>query len=183
MSETKEFAGYEKPEFSPAMEYLNDQERRFMVENDQQAEWCLDKIAEANATIEKWTKFYTEQLNKIKAREEFRISWMEKLLRPYFHEMPHKVTKTQESYALPSGKLIMKKQAPEWERDDDLILAWLKANDEEKFVKTKEVVDWAELKKTLTVYGNQAGNGLGEIIPGITVKKRPDKFVVEVQQG
>ena len=181
MSEMKEFAGYEQPEFSPAMEYLNDQERKFMVENDQQAEWCMDKIAEAYATIEKWTKFYTEQLNKVKAREEFRISWMEQLLKPYFYEMPHKVTKTQESYALPSGKLMLKNQAPEYERDDDLIVAWLKANGEEKFVKTKETVDWAELKKTLSIVGEQVAGETGEIIPGIIVKERKPKFVVEVK--
>ena len=48
-------------------------------------------------------------------------------------------------------------------------------------VKTKEVLDWAELKKNVVFMGENVVNGDGEIIPGITITERPDKFVVEVK--
>ena len=35
------------------------------------------------------------------------------MLGEYFKTVPHKKTKTQEAYQLPSGKLILKKQEPE----------------------------------------------------------------------
>ena len=53
--------------------------------------------------------------------------------------VPHKVTKTQESYALPSGKLVLKEQKPEWVHDDTQLLPWVKANLPE-MIRTKESI-------------------------------------------
>ena len=168
--------------------YLNDEEVTdneeqitFIVDDDQKAEWCLSKIREAEAEKKRWKEFYEERLEKVNAAEDAKIERMRFYLEQYFRTGPHKETKTQASYQLPSGKLVLKKQGPEFERDDDLILAWLKANDEQKYVKTKESVDWMELKKTLTVFGEQVAGETGEIIPGITVTERPDVFKVEVK--
>jgi len=168
--------------------YLNDEEVTdneeqitFIVDDDQKAEWCLSKIREAEAEKKRWKEFYEERLEKVNAAEDAKIERMRFYLEQYFRTVPHKETKTQASYQLPSGKLVLKKQGPEFERDDDLILAWLKANDEQKYVKTKESVDWMELKKTLTVFGEQVAGETGEIIPGITVTERPDVFKVEVK--
>jgi hypothetical protein len=171
---------------------LTEEERRFTVDDDQKAEWCLEKIREAKADLMKWIEFYVEQTDKVKAKCEARIAFFEGMLQRYFATVPHKETKTQESYALPSGKLVLKKQGPDYERDDALILAWLKANDGDRFVKTKESVDWAELKKKIDVLQLTAGDEkvteqvvfteTGEVVPGITVTARPDVFKVEVKQ-
>ena len=59
-------------------------------------------------------------------------------------------------------------------------------------VKVKESVDWAALKKSLTVAylekDSESGQlvpfvvtGDGEIVPGITVTEQPDVFRVEVK--
>lgn len=164
----------------PEQEYLSEEEQRFVVDDDQKAEWCLEKIREANETKEKFKAHYEEQLGKIEARCDFRIEYMQRLLWDYFETVPRKVTKTQQSYQLPSGKLVLKHQGPEFERDDELILAWLKANDD-KYIKIKASVDWAELKKTLTICGEQVAGETGEIIPGIIVHERDDAFKVEVK--
>ena len=170
---------------------LSEEEVRFVVDDDQKAEWCIRKIAEAKKEMMDWIEFYVAQTDKVKDRCERRIQFFEMKLEQYFGSVPHKVTKTQESYQLPSGKLVVKKQAPEYERDDALILAWLKANDEDRFVKTKESVDWAELKKKIDVLQLTAGDEqvaeqvvfteTGEVVPGITVTERPDVFKVEVK--
>ena len=167
-------------------EYLTEAERKFTVGSDLEAQWCLDRIREATAEKERWKTFYDEQYSKVEKACDFKIAYMERLLRPYFDQVPHKVAKTQESYPLPNGKLVIKRQGPEYERDDEQLLPWLHQNNLEGFIRVKESVDWAGLKKTLTdlqVVGNsgQLITQDGEVIPGITVTERPDKFVVEVK--
>lgn len=162
---------------------LTEEERRFVVDDDQKAEWCIRKIAEARKEMMDWIEFYVAQMDKVKARCESRIQFFETMLEGYFRTVPHKATKTQESYQLPSGKLVVKKQTPEIERDDAQIIQWLYDNSQspETYLKIKESLDWAELKKVLKVAGSVMTTEDGEIIPGITVTERPDVFKVEVK--
>ena len=164
---------------------VSEEEAGFYVDDDQKAEWCLDKIREANAEKEKWTAFYMDRLKKICDREDSRIAFFEMKLAMYFGMVPHKETKTQASYQLPSGKLVLKEQKPEWTHDDAQLLPWVKEN-LPGFVRTKETVDWAELKKELGVIvlddgSHEIVNADGLIVPGVTVTERPEKFVVEVK--
>jgi phage host-nuclease inhibitor protein Gam len=96
--------------------------------------------------------------------------------------VPHKVTKTQENYALPSGKLVFKKQQPEYTRDDAALVEWLKENGGEQYVITKESVDWSSLKATLNVVGDTVADKNGQVIPCISVEERPDVFKVELRK-
>lgn len=160
---------------------LTEEEKRFVVDDDQKAEWCLNKIREAEAERDKWRDFYMDRMEREETKYQNRRAFFEHLLEGYFRTVPKKETKTQLSYPLPSGRLVLKRQGPEYERDDELILAWLKANDEGQYVKVKESVDWSSLKKTLTIVGEQVAGDSGEIIPGITVVMRPDAFKVEVK--
>ena len=103
---------------------------------------------------------------------------MKEMLRDYFETVPHKVTKTEENYRLPSGKLVMKKLGPEFDYNDTELIEWLKNNKPGQYIKTKESVDWISLKKTLTVVGEIVADDTGEIIPCITVTERPDEFTI-----
>ena len=156
-------------------------EEEFRVDDDQKAEWCLQKIREANADMEKWLEFYDQRKEAVKADTANRIAFFEHHLREYFNSVPHKVTKTQENYPLPSGKLVFKQQEPEYERDDENVLAWLKENGGEKYIKVKESLDWSGLKKTLTVCGETVADENGEVIPGIKAIEREPVFKVEVK--
>lgn len=170
---------------------VTEEEAGFHVEDDSAAEWCLKKIREEKAELEKWEAFYKGQLEKMQKRADYRIQFFEGKLAMYFSSVPHKVSKTQESYQLPGGKLVLKQQLPEIIRDDAVLLPWLKENGRENFVKTKETVDWAEFKKTITNFEPLAGDDDkekiypvtddGEIIPGITLEPRPAVFRVEVK--
>ena len=156
-------------------------EEEFRVDDDQKAEWCLQKIREANADMEKWLEFYDQRKEAVKADTANRIAFFEHHLREYSNSVPHKVTKTQENYPLPSGKLVFKQQEPEYERDDENVLAWLKENGGEKYIKVKESLDWSGLKKTLTVCGETVADENGEVIPGIKAIEREPVFKVEVK--
>ncbi len=171
--------------FGPLPEWAKDEETGFLVDDDQKADWCLRKIREANEERERWKRFYEEAMARVNASCDSTIAFMEGKLWDYFGMIPHKESKTQSSYQLPGGKLVYKHQAPEFEREDDALIPWLKENGRGGFVKVKESLDWAGLKKTLKVAeGGDAPVMVtedGEIVPGITVTKRPDIFKVEVK--
>ena len=93
-----------------------------------------------------------------------------------------KATKTQVSYTLPSGKLVLKHQEPEYKPNDEILIPWLEKNNP-SLIKVKKTADWAGLKKTLTLDGTDMLTEDGEIVPGITVTPREDVFKVEVKKN
>lgn len=159
---------------------LTDEEKHFRVTDDDGAEWCFGVIRDANAQIKKWKDFYTDRLEKAVKKQEARIAYMEFLLEGYFRTVPHDETKTQLNYKLPSGKLVLKKPALAMEHDDEQLLPWLRENIP-ALVKVKETPDWANLKKHLTIVGNQAVDPDGEIVPGVSVVEKPAEFKAEVK--
>ena len=149
------------------------------IENDQQADWAIRKIREAMEDVERWKAFYAVKIAEIENQVDRDTANLRAALEIYFNGQKHKVTKTQESYQLPSGKLVLKKQQPEFVRDEEKLLPWVKQNCPE-LVKVTESTNWAELKKRIAVNGSDAVTADAEVIPGITVQERPDVFRVEV---
>lgn len=163
---------------------------RFTVDNDMKAEWCLNKIRKAReqqsrekAELQRQMQFYQDQMEIIDRKTEEEVGFFESMLRDYFSSRVDegftKSTKTQTAYKLPTGKLVLKKQNPDFVRDDATVIAWLKENGGQ-FIKTKESLDWAELKKTVTVNGGSIVTADGEIVPGVKVVSNEDTFIVEV---
>ena len=149
------------------------------IQNDDEAEECIQAIKAAEADVVFWKNYYADALQKIADASQRIIDNNTARLEAYFDTLPHKVTKTQESYPLPSGKLVRKHQDTEFIRNDEELLSWLHDNNGEKFIKTKESVDWAGMKKTLSVLGETVVDENGEIIPCIKASERPDVFKVE----
>lgn len=153
----------------------------FTIDSDAKADWALRKIAEIEKDAQKWREFYSAQYQKIDQQAEADKAYFLALLESYFDTVPHKAAKTQESYALPSGKLIRKAQQPNYIRDDSQLLPWAKENGLAKVV---ESPDWASIKKRVTVSGNNAIDAeSGEVIPGVVVEERPNVFTVSVKEG
>lgn len=163
---------------------------RFTVDNDMKAEWCLSKIRKVRADqkrekdeLLRQMQFYQDQMAIIDKQADEEVSFFESMLVPYFSERMEsgftKSTKTQTTYKLPTGKLILKKQGPTYDRKNDVLLPWLKANRPE-LVKVEESPNWAELKKTVTVVGDSVVTADGEVVPGVKVTEQEDEFKVEV---
>ncbi len=147
-------------------------------ENDMAADECIKAIMKAQETKDFWKAYYSEQLNRVNESCDLIIENNTQMLRAYFDAVPHKQTATQENYRLPSGKLVLKDQEPDYKRDDKLIIEFLKKNGG-KYIRTKEEVDWSSLKKTLLVAGETAATEDGKVIPGIKVTARPKTFTIE----
>lgn len=154
----------------------------FVIDTDSKAEWAMGKIAEARRERERWVTWYNSKIEEINTQTDFETANLERLLEEYFATVPHKVTKTQESYKLPSGKLIRKTQNPEFRRDDSAVIAWARENAPE-YIKTVEQLDWASLKGATGIFDGHIVTDDGEIVPGVEVIEREPRFVVEVQNG
>ena len=85
------------------------------IQNDDEAEECIQAIKAAEADVVFWKNYYAEALQKIADASQRIIDNNTARLEAYFDTLPHKVAKTQESYPLPSGKLVRKHQDPEYE--------------------------------------------------------------------
>ena len=152
----------------------------FIIDTDDKANWAVRKIREARADRDAWVKWYEDKIAEIKAQTDFNTMNLEKMLAEYFATVPHKKTKTQESYPLKDGKLILKTQNPEYKHDDKTVIEWLKSNNMGQYVKTKEELDWANLKENGASLDGKFFSEDGEEIPGIEVINRDPKFIVEV---
>lgn len=151
----------------------------FVIDTDAKAQWALDKIREARADRDAWVKWYKDKIAEIEAQTDFNTMNLERMLAEYFATVPHKKTKTQETYPLKGGKLILKTQNPEYKRDDKTVIDWLKQNNMTDFIKVKEELDWSGLKGVTAALEGNIVTEDGEIIPGIEVIEREAKFVVD----
>lgn len=154
------------------------------VLDDMDAEYLMGRIRAANAQYARMEAWYAKQLEKAKALRDRTVLWAEGNLRVYFDSVDtKKKTKTQVSYELPSGKLVLKHQEPKFETQDAELVPWLKQNGLAEMVETKESAKWGELKKTLTLApdGMSMLTGDGEVVPGVVVTPREDKFTVTVK--
>ena len=144
-----------------------------------EAKWQFEQRKRIINDRDELISYYEDQIAKVKADAEYKIGFIDRALFAFFQTVEHKKTKTQESWSIPAGKLVLKKQAPEYKRDDKAVIEWLKANNAAQFVKVEEKLDWAGLKSETTVVGNTIVNQDGEIIPGVEVIEREPKFSVE----
>lgn len=157
-------------------EEQEEQVQELVVLDDASAEMLMHRIKEANDEYDRMEAWYKTQLKRMKEKRDTTIAWAEGCLRGYFEMVPKKETKTQQSYQLPSGKLVMKQNGPTFDVDDATVVPWLRANGMEQYIKTTESANWAELKKTLKVAGDGMATEDGEIIPGIKVTPKDPEF-------
>ena len=149
------------------------------VRTDLEAEWQLQRRKKLIADRDEMIAFYEDRIAAVKADADFKLGFIDRALRAFFDTVPHKNTDKQEYYKLPGGKIMFKKQDPEYKREDDKVIEWLKANKGESYVKTSESLDWKALKDDTTVVGENIVNSDGVIIPGVKVIEREPKFAVE----
>lgn len=167
---------------------------RFEVDNDMKAEWCLSKIrkirqeqSRETEELERQMKFYEDQKHMIAEKADEEVAFFEDMLLAYFNNRVEagfaKATKTKVSYKLPTGELKMTHREPEYEykKGQKETIKWLKENNLEQYIRTKEETNWSELKNAVTVNGNCVVTADGEIVPGIEVIERKDEFSVEVK--
>lgn len=163
----------------------------FEIDNDVTADLMLREVVKNNQERDRLMKLADDMIGQYQAHKasiaaefEHKNEWNLTALRNYFAKVEKRETKTQASYRLLSGRLVQKKRQPTYIWNESELTAWASANAPE-FVqeRTTKYLDWAWLKKELTVTDGQAYfTGTGEAIP-VTVEDRPDEFIVEGGKG
>jgi hypothetical protein len=154
-----------------------EQRERFKIESKDQAIWALRKIAQAKANQDENTQAAQAEIDRIavwrnEENEKLQrsVSFFESLLHEYFMQLREDDPKLK-TVKLPHGSLKMRAQQPQYEYDEDQLLPWAKGNLPEAVV-VKESIAKTPVKKHI--------RETGEMVPGVTITERPEKFSVEV---
>lgn len=171
-------------------EYLDQEEQvneGFKVNDDQTANWALRKIKQyqdkqksnnelAQAEIEK-IESWNKQENE-KAQQS--IDYFQSLLAHYAMKKREEDPKFK-SQKLPHGYIGFRKKQPKWNYQDDVLLETLKKNQLTDFIKVKEQLDKASIKKAFEVVDGKVINpDTGEVIEGVSVEEQGEDFTVKV---
>lgn len=167
----------------PAGEFMG-----WRIADDETADWAVAKIAEERAELTRIKALADEQISRImekvraaEKRYENGTAYLTSKLAEYFSTVPHKKTKTTESYRLLSGTLKMKLGGVSMQQDDEKLLEYLKASGNADMIKTTEKPMWGEFKKNLQIVdGVVVDKNSGEIVEGVAVIEKPDTFSVDV---
>lgn len=176
------------PDMIPAADAPEEEREAFVIDSDELAEWALRKISEADAERQRLTVLVSKEEYRLKdAREKIErdyhnaTDFLTAKLEDYFNTVPHRKTKTQQSYQLLSGKLIRKTGQPKCVYDDAALTAFLETNYPDMIAVTKKP-QWGTFKRLLAV---DAASGIaivqetGEIVDCITVHPGEETFSIK----
>lgn len=142
------------------------------ITDDSGAEYAMRKIAEARNEIASWRDYYAEQMDKIESQNRRTIDFFTAHLSDYFEQVPRRATKTGiEKYKLPSGELVRKPASIDYQRDEDAMLEWCRAQHPE-FVRVSEKASWSDVKAYI--------KETGELPDGVLPVEKPATFEVKV---
>ncbi|MCR2045518.1 host-nuclease inhibitor Gam family protein [Anaerosalibacter massiliensis] len=160
------------------------------IKNDKDAEWLIEKVnkdlIESNRykeSLRSKIEVLEEKLRKVEEEENSAIERRNSYLAEYFESIDEKFkkkTKTQEKYRLPSGEIVKKYPSPQFKRDNNKLLNWIKSSGLD-YVEIKESPKWNELKAITSVKNGQVITEDGEIVEGIKVIERDP--VLEFKEG
>lgn len=159
----------------------------FEITTKEQAVWALRKIAAVERARKEAQDAANAEVGRISRwldDEELRANQARKHL-DYLLEQYHRTQLAENPKAktikLPHGTLRFRSQQPQFTRDDAVIKKWAAEDMPEVLVAQEPKLDWTRLKKALVIQDGVAIIAdTGELVPGVEVEVRPDKFTVEV---
>jgi len=180
-----------------------EEDKTFIIDSDEKAEWSIKKIAEERAEAQRLISVcqdairrYNDTIKKTEDTLESKTGYLTHQLQRYMGTVKAKESKTQKTYKLPSGTLKIKYQNPEYKRDEDKLLAWLKRHQMSEYIKTTESPQWGEFKKATKIQRDpivdeESGELLdytdyyvvdanGYKVEGVEVIEREPMFEVEI---
>ena len=160
----------------------------FSIVSDLQAEHFLKKIKKAaeekdrlvdlaNKEIEDLTK----QIEAFEEKYKNDTGFLRMKLFEYFTKVEHKETKTQESYKLLSGSLVLKKPTQKMVKNDEKLAEFLEGYAPE-YIEVVKKPKWGEFKKELSIQdGKVINNQTGEVVPDdvVSLEDAPGEFDVK----
>lgn len=166
---------------------IDEQTMQIKVEMDQLVEKIKEldtAILELNELFKMRSELLKEQYEEKKYELEQKKDKQEGYLRGLFEQVPQSETKTQRKVKLLSGDVVVKKSKLDFEKDNDKLLEWAKANQREDLISRKETLSfkWADFKKNLlTTPTGIVEVATGELlnIPGLEVIKTEEELEIK----
>lgn len=161
------------------------EENTFIIDNDKKADWAITQIKDTENECERLITLAEEQIadlhnriEELKAKCDNETAYLKSLLDQYFRTVPHKETKTQETYKLLAGTLVFKKPSVKINHDDEKLIELYRGTE---LVETTEKFKWGDYKKNLAIHpdGFVVDTNTGEIVEGCTVEEVPASFNVK----
>lgn len=160
----------------------------WVIADDGSADWACRKIAEEKRELDRLKELADKQKRSIdekiaaaEKRFEYNTNFFKSKLMEYFETVPHKSTKTKESYRLLSGTLTRKFGGRQMKQDDETLVQYLKNSGQAEYIKTEEKPRWGEFKKRLEITeGGVIDRETGEFVEGVNIIEKPDVFTVDV---
>lgn len=171
-----------KPELLP----FEPEDERYHITTDAEADRWVEKIRDARAERDRFVNACNERIAEFEARAKAAEEECDKecgyalaLLHEYFGTVERKRSKTQETYSLPSGKLVYKMPSIAPRIDEERLLNWVKAEAPE-YTTTTVKTKWGELKKALALKDNHyIFTATGEIVDGLTPEEKEGGFDIK----
>jgi hypothetical protein len=173
-------------------EVKSQEEDYFVIDNDQKANWALRKIRHLKNKKNKNEEFAETEIEAIQKEIEKVNSWLESENSSLNNDIEYLEMKLKyyaldlkddnpelKTHKLPFGQLQFRKQRKKWEYEDDKLLEFAEKNLKDA-IKVKKRVDKRKLKQKIKVVGDKAVVAdTGEVIDGIRVIERGEKFKVK----
>lgn len=152
--------------------YFQDEMKKIDTITEQQIEPFKKKIER----IEEWGEQSKQELIDKQSSYE---ALLEVYLRNEISKQIQSGKKPKKTLKLPYGKITLKKQQPEYTKDEVTLMEYAKQIGK---IRVKESIDWENIKKNCQVQGGYLVDGNGEIVPGVTVTERNDKFEIKLDE-
>ena len=163
------------------------QDKSFVVDDENKANWALrkikqykDKIEQNNALAQAEIDKIEQWLTEVNEQAQSSIDYFQSLLVEYA------IKKREEDHnfktlKLPNGRIGFRKSQPKWVYDNDKVIETLEKANLTDFIRVKKEPSKADIKKAFDVVGDKVINpDTGEVIEGITIEAQEDKFNVVV---
>ncbi|ADQ13570.1 host-nuclease inhibitor Gam family protein [Halanaerobium hydrogeniformans] len=185
----------EAVKLKPELKARKKESEHFVIDNDSKANWALRKIKHLKKkkkenkefakseieAIQKEIDEISEWLESENSSLDNDIDYMEGMLRIYGEQLKDQDPELK-THKLPFGQLQFRKQRDKWKYDDQKLLEFAERNLKDT-IKIKKKVDKRKLKSKVKVVGTKAVVAdTGEVIDGITVLKRGEKFKVKIKE-
>lgn len=167
-------------------ETMMQEEERFVVDDDQKADWAARVIKEEAEERDRLLALVKAERERLDAKEreilekyERKTDWLSTQLLSYMTTVKTRDTATQSIYKLLNATLVYKKAHTDISAAEGLT-AWLETNRPE-YVKVTKAPDWASVKKNIIQIGEgvYAMKDTGEIVEGVVAAETPGKFEVK----
>lgn len=172
----------------------------FEVNSDSEVSRAVDYINWAEYQKEKNTKMYEESiapfienikkadkwLEEQNGRLETNVNTVTTNLKVYLMRDNQKRVesgkKARKTVKTPLGNFSLKKQQPQFVKEEKLLMEYAKASGKVN-EKTTVSVDWAAIKKESQLVDGKLIDPNGEVVPGVKVVEQDDKATVTLNKG